>query len=174
MAYFCGWIMLVISASEKIITLGILLLVVGVFFPLARADQGAAASSIASAKERLVACYRAAEDAESAGANITSLVAVLNDAGLLLSLAEHAYSISDFEVARDYAAQSQGFLGNFVAEANVLKEEAVKQRSQDFLINVVGSGVGAFVVLGAGVAVWVFLKRKYEKAGVHLGESSGV
>ncbi|MEM2130485.1 MAG: hypothetical protein QXZ70_07805 [Candidatus Bathyarchaeia archaeon] len=165
---------MVINARKKIITFGILLLAVSVFFPLARADQAAVATAIASAKERLVACYRAAEDAESAGANVTSLVAVLNDAGLLLSLAEYAYSIGDFEMARDYAAQSQGFLGNFVAEANVLKEEAVKQRSWDFLINVVGSVVGVFVVLGAGVAVWVFLKRKYEKAGVHVGESSGV
>ena len=152
-----------INACKAIITLSLILLAVSTFLPLVHADQAAAAAALASAKARIATCYRAAEEAENAGANITALVAVLNDAGLLLSRAEYAYSISNFDAAQDLAAQSQSLLSNFVAEATVLKETAVAQRTQDFLINIVGSTAGTFAVLGVGGALWVALKRR-EKA----------
>jgi hypothetical protein len=141
---------------------------------LARADQTEATAAIASAKEQILTCYQAAKEAEGAGANITALVAVLNDAGTLLSRAEFAYSVSDFDEARDFAIQSQSALGDFISEANTSKETANQQRNQDFLINVVGSIIGTFAVLGAGIAAWIFLKRKYKTAGVHEIESSRV
>jgi len=130
---------------------------------LVLADQTDAAAAITSAKERIVACYQAAKDAEGAGANITSLTATLNDAGALLSRAELAYSSNDFGTARDLAVQSREGLGNFVSEANVLKETAIQQGNQDFMINVVGSAVGAIAVVVGGFAVWNFLKRKYDR-----------
>jgi len=154
--------------------IALLLFVISTFLPLARADQTDAAAAIASAKEQILICYQAAKEAEGAGANITALVAVLNDAGTLLSRAEFAYSVSDFGTARDLAIQSQSTLGDFVPEANTLKETATQQRNQDFLINVVGSIIGTFAVLGAGIAAWIFLKRKYETVGAHKDESSRV
>jgi hypothetical protein len=152
----------------------ILLFVISTFLPLARADQTDAAAAIASAKEQILICYQAAKDAEGAGANITALVTVLNDAGTLLSSAEFAYSVSDFDTAGDLAVQSQSNLGDVVSEANTLKETATQQRNNDFLINVVGSLAGAFVVVGAGVVAWIFLKRKYKTSGAHKSESSRV
>jgi len=152
----------------------ILLYVISSFLPLVQADQTAAAAAIASAKEQILICYQAAKEAEGAGANITALAVVLNDAGTLLSRAEFTYSISDFDTARDLAIQSQNTLGDFVPEADTLKETATRQRKQDFLINVVGSLVGAFAVVGAGVSTWIFLKRKYEPAGEHKNGSSEV
>jgi len=154
--------------------IAILLFVISTFLPLAQADQTDAAASIASAKEQILICYQAAKEAEGVGANITALVAVLNDAGTLLSRAEFAYSMSDFDTAHDLAIQSQSTLGDFVSEANTLKETATQQRNQDFLINVVGSLAGAFAVVGAGVATWFFLKRKYEAVGEHKNEFSRV
>jgi len=154
--------------------IALLLFIVSTFLPLARADQTDAATAIASAKEQISICYQAAKEAEGAGANITALVAVLNDAGTLLSRAEFAYSISDFDAARDLAIQSQNTLGGFISEASASKETATQQRNQDFLINVVGSIIGTFAVLGVGIAAWIFLKRKYEIAGVHTNESSRV
>jgi len=154
--------------------IALLLFIVSTFLPLAQADQTDAATAIASAKEQISICYQAAKEAEGAGANITALVAVLNDAGTLLSRAEFAYSISDFDAARDLAIQSQNTLGNFISEASASKETATQQRNQDFLINVVGSIIGTFAVLGVGIAAWIFLKRKYEIAGVHTNESSRV
>jgi hypothetical protein len=130
---------------------------------LVLADQTDAAAAITSAKERIVTCYQAAREAEGAGANITSLVAILNDAGTLLSRAELAYSTNDFDAASNFAVQSREGLGNFVSEANALKETAIQQGNRDFMINVVGSAVGAIAVVVGGFAVWNFLKRKYDR-----------
>jgi hypothetical protein len=132
---------------------------------LVLAAQTDAAAAIASAKEQIVTCYQAARDAEGAGANITSLTVILNDAGSLLSQAELAYSMNDSDAARDFAVQSLDKLGNFVSEANALKDTAMQQRSQDFMINVVGSIVGTFAVLGAGAATWSFLRKRYKQSG---------
>jgi len=137
-----------------------LLVPIFVFPSLVLADQTDAAAAITSAKEQILICYQADKEAEGAGANITALVAVLNDAGTLLSRTEFTYSISDFDTARDLAIQSQNTLGDIVSEANTLKETATQQRNQDFLINVVGSLAGAFAVVGAGVLTWIFLKKK--------------
>ena len=139
---------------------------------LVLAEQTDAAEAITSAKAQIVTCYQAAREAEGAGANITTLTATLNDAGMLLSQAESAYSKNDFDAARNLAVQSQGMLGNLVSEANSLKQTATQQRNQDFLINMVGSLVGAFAVIGAGVATWLFLKKRYAQNGAVANESS--
>lgn len=154
--------------------IALLLFIVSAFLPLAQADQTNAATAIASAKDQILICYQAAKEAEGAGANITALVAVLNDAGTLLARAEFAYSISDFGTARDLAIQSQSILGDFISEANTSKETATQHRNQDFLINVVGSIAGTFAVIVAGFVAWRFLKKKYETAGAHTSEPSNV
>ena len=164
--------MLIKPRKRPFFLIALLLFIISTFLPLAQADQTDAAAAIASAKEQILICYQAAKEAEGAGANITALVAVLNDAGTLLSRAEFTYSTSDFHTARDLAVQSQNTLDNFFSEANTLKETAAQQRNQDFLINVIGSIIGAFAVLGAGIAAWIFLKRKYETVGAHENESS--
>ena len=110
-------------------------------------------------------CYDAARDAEAAGANITALTRVLNEAGLLLSQAEFAFSVGDFGGAQDYAVQSQSKLGDFAADAEALKIVAEGQRNQDFLVNVVGSTGGTVAVLVGSFGVWSFLKKKYPSDG---------
>lgn len=133
--------------------------------PVVWADQSGAANAISSAKSQLVNCYDAAREAEAAGANITTLTGVLNEAGLLLSHAEFAFSNGDFADAQDYAVQSQGKLVNLVSDANALLIAAGAQRNQDFLINVVGSTGGTVVVLVGSFGLWSFLKKKYPNDG---------
>ena len=148
---------------KRTFLIAILLFIISIIssFPSsARADRTGAAAAIVSAKDQILICYQAAKDAEGAGANITALVIILNDAGTLLSRAEFAYSTSDFDTAHDLAVQSQSTLDYFISEANTLKENATQQRNQDFVINVVGSLVGAFAVVGAGGVTWIFLKKK--------------
>ena len=166
--------MLINPRKRTFFFITLLLFVISTFLPLARADQTDAAAAIASAKEQILICYQAAKEAEGAGANITALVAVLNDAGTLLSSAEFAYSVSDFDIARDLAVQSRERLGNFVSEANVLIVNATAQRFWDFMINVVGSVIGTVAVLVGGVVVWLFLKKKFETVGAGASESSRV
>jgi hypothetical protein len=135
------------------------------------ADQNEAAAAIASAKQQIVGCYQAAREAESAGANVTSLTAVLDDAGVLLSNSELAYSKDDFDTALSLAVQSRESLSNFVPQANTLKESAIQQRNLDFMVNIVGSVVGTFGVLGAGAAIWFLLKRRNAQTGEQPNES---
>jgi hypothetical protein len=135
--------------------------------------QTDAAAAVASAKEEIVACYQAARDAEAAGANITSLTAVLNDAGALLSSSEFAYAAGDFGAASDFAVQSVARLGGFVSAADALRETGEMQGDFDFWV-VVASVVGTVSVLGGSYALWIFLKRRYRRVGARAGESSGV
>ena len=131
------------------------------FLPsVAWADQGGAANAISSARSQLLSCYEAVWDAEAAGANITSLTGTLNEAGLLLSQAEFAFSNGDFGAAQDYALQSQGKLSNLVSVANSLLNAAEAQRNQDFLVNVVGSTGGTVAVLVGSLGLWSFLKKR--------------
>jgi hypothetical protein len=134
--------------------------------------QGDAAAAIASAKQQIVVCYEAARDAEAAGANITGLTAILNDAGALLSSAESAYAVGDSGAASAFAVQSVGRLDGFVSAADALKATAEQQGSFDFWLYFVGSIVGTIVVIGGSYVLWVFLSKRY--GGARAGESSGV
>jgi hypothetical protein len=136
--------------------------------------QADAATAISSAKTTILNCYNAAKDAEAAGANITVITGTLNEACALLSQAELAYATSDFDAALNLAIQSQNRLSNLIGEANTLKETATQQRNQDFLIDVVGSTIGTFAVIIAGLAVWFLLKRKYGTTEAHDSESPRV
>ena len=151
------------SKTSIALTVLLLLFVTAMMAPV-WAEQEGAQSAISSAKNTILTCYRAAREAEAAGANITVLTATLNQAASLLSQAEFAYATNDFDTASNLASQSQNTLTNFVEEANALKETATQQRNQDFLVNVVGSLIGAFVVIVAGLAVWIFLKKKYTRS----------
>jgi hypothetical protein len=147
------------------------LLLAAVFISPASASQTSAATALSSAQNMLLNCYNAAKGAEAAGANITVLVGTLNEAGSLLSNAKLAYSKSDFETAQDLAVQSESKLDNFITEAYALRDTAMQQQNTEFLINVVGPLIGAFGVIIAGVAVWIFLKRKYGTDRVSANES---
>ena len=138
------------------------------------AEQANASTAISSAKNTIVNCYSAAKEAEAVGANITAIVDTLNEAGSLLSQAELAYAANDFDAALNLAVQSQTTLSDFIGEANSLKETALQQQNQDFLINVVGSIIATFVVIVAGGLVWFLLKRKCQTAEGDVSESEGV
>jgi len=124
-----------------------------------------AGAAIAEAEGKIVICYRAVADADRVGANITGLLVVLNDAGDVLSRAELAYKFGDFDYAVSLALQSQERLSSFVEEADVLRGAAMQARYWDFLVNVVGSIMGAVAVVCGGFVVWVVLRRRYSQAG---------
>lgn len=127
-------------------------------------DETDVRSAILAAEERIAVCYRAVADAEKAGANTTALLAVLNEAGELLSRANLACK-ENLTRARLFALLSQEKLSGVAAQADDLKEDAMQERYWDFMVNVVGSIVGAIVVICGGFVLWSFLKGKYGKAG---------
>ena len=149
----------------------ILLTLVAIFPSPVWASEADAAAAISSAENTILNCYNAAKEAEAAGADITVILGTLNEAGSLLSQAELAYAASNFDTALNLAAQSQSTLNNFISEAHTSQETAMQQQNQDFLINVVFPTLGAFAVIAAGIAAWLFLKRKYETTEAHTPES---
>ena len=128
-------------------------------------DGVEAGSAIAVAEERIVVCYKAVADADEAGANTTALLANITEAGWLLSRAELSYKMDDFDSALYFADQSRESLNGLDIEADVLRKDAMQQRYWDFMVNVVGSAVGAVVVVCGGFVVWFLLKRRYGNAG---------
>jgi hypothetical protein len=154
---------------KSLVSAAAVLLVLLAVFGSSVSAQGDAAAAISSAKSTILSCYNAAKNAETAGANITTLTGTLNEAGSLLSRAELAYSTGDFAAATSFAVQCQNKLANFVARANSFAWVALQRKNQDFLVNVVGSVAGAFAVVGVGVGTWVFLKKRSGLAGADVG-----
>jgi hypothetical protein len=105
--------------------------------------------------------YLALAAADKAGGNVTGLLSVLQDAGLLLSKADSAFKKGDYDSAYDLANQGKARLGGFIAEADSLKDTAENSRYLDFMINMVGSSAGTVGIVVGGFAVWFWLKKKY-------------
>lgn len=158
---------MVILCMKTHLVMLILLLTLVAIAPLpVFANQTDAVDAISLAKSTILDCYNAAKQAETAGANITTLVDTLNKASSLLSQAEFAYATSDFNAALNLAVRSQNSLNGFVAEASALKETATVQVNQNFLLSVIGSIIGTFAIMIGGFAAWRFIKKKYTIAGV--------
>jgi hypothetical protein len=128
-------------------------------------SESDAGSAIAQAEQRVETCYSAAADAEKAGANVTSLLNILDEAGMNLSVARVAFQDGNFDSAYTLAVQSNASLNGFEAQAVSLKDTAAQQRYVDFAVNVVGSTVGTFTVITIGLVIWFGLKRRPEKSG---------
>jgi beta-lactamase regulating signal transducer with metallopeptidase domain len=133
---------------------------VGFCVPVTGAD---AASAIAAARGELVVCYLAVANASSAGANVTGLILVLDQARGNLSRADLAYKMGNYSVAQSYANQSLDLLvqNNVEAQAASLTNQALGADFWDFMINVVCSLVGAVAVIVVGFVLWVVLKKRY-------------
>lgn len=150
----------------KSIFLVTLLLIVIAFsaFPKVLAySKEEADKSLKEAMKTITACYQATVKAERAGANITKLVATMNEAGDLYSKALLAYETEDFNSTIRLAEESQNILDGFILEADVLRETASEQRYWDFMINIVGSTIGTFAVILFSFILWTLLKKKYSR-----------
>jgi hypothetical protein len=150
--------------KRKFISLSLLLLIFSVanglfLFPVF-ADAKSAASDITQAEKTIIECYDATRAAERAGASITDLLIVLNEAGMLLSDANFAYNKGDYDSASSLAVESREKLDGFITQANALAETAMQENSRDFMMNVVWSLVTALGIICVGAIVWIASTRK--------------
>jgi len=125
------------------------------------AGEHDAGLAVANAESRVAECYNFALEAERAGANVSELLRILNEAGDLLSKAELAFGVGDYDGAGVYAAQCEGRLAGFEVQAQALRDSAAWQRQLDLMVNVVGSAAGTVAVLVGGWLVWRFLKKRH-------------
>lgn len=127
------------------------------------ASEADAQSAVNEASQRIVTCYETVAKASNAGANVTALLQILNKAGGLLSRAELALENGDLNSSYVLALQSQQMLEGFEAQALGEQNTASHANFVSFMINVVGSLVGAVAVLGGSFAVWTQLKKRGRK-----------
>ena len=147
-----------------LLVLALLFHVSGSSFYVAAVTETDAKSAISAAQETIISGYQAVAEAEKAGANVTNLLITLNDAGMLLSKANLEYNKGDFDAAFSLANESRDKLDGLVEDANVLRDAAFQAGFWDFMVNVVGSIVGAISIVVGGFAIWFYLKKKYSGA----------
>jgi len=124
-------------------------------------SQVVAASAVSRAEEVLASAYEAVLEAEGAGANVSVLVARLNEAGDLLAQAQVLYRLEDFEGAARFADLC-GEIGEEVRiKALELRDLAVEEASQRFTWTMIGSIVGVVVILCLSFLGWRAFKRRY-------------
>ncbi len=122
-------------------------------------SQGSAQNAISSAKNSLAQCYNAIQQAESAGANVDSVMTMLNQAAGSLSKAELAYSSGDYATAYSAASQCQNQLGGLTSQASTLQQNAEATRNQNFVSTVL-SLIFSVSILCAGISAWITLNKR--------------
>lgn len=127
---------------------------------IAESNEDEATSALVSAEGAVVSAYQAVLEAEGTGANVSGLLVRLNEAGEFLTRARMAYRMEDFDSALDFAVQSQQKLNGFAVEADALRGAAMQEHYLDFMVNVVGSVVGAVAVVCVGFVSWLFFEEK--------------
>jgi hypothetical protein len=123
-------------------------------------SESDAQSAIEEASQRIFVCYKAIVNASAEGANVSDLLSVLNYAGSLLSGADLAFASGDFDSSYALARNSTQTLMGFDGRANGIGSAAVGAAYADFMVNVVGSAVGAVVVLVSSFVLWMLLKAR--------------
>jgi hypothetical protein len=122
-------------------------------------------SDIASAKTALANAYLAIKDAEAQGADVSSLMVTLNEAGQLLTRAELAYSAKDYSSAANFAAQSRNKLSGLGDLAGNVKQTAINNNNKSFFNNIL-LVIGAIVIFTVGLTAWIVLGRKERRSEI--------
>lgn len=141
----------------------IVFLVAAIFVSPVFASQGSAQTAISSAKNTIKNCYDLVKQAESAGANVDSLMTTLNDAAGLLSKAELVYASNDYDLAYTYATQTQSKLSGFTGQATALTANGQAYATQNFVYTIL-SLAASIGILCVGVAVWAVLGRRERRS----------
>lgn len=132
-----------------------------IFAASASTNEEEAASALANAEKAVASAYNATVNAEQIGANVSSLLVQLNDAGDQLGKAEISYSQGDFNATLNLVNLSSETAAGVKAKAVQLKLEALEARSVDIWFRM-GVSIVAMVGVGlGGLGAWHFFKKRY-------------
>jgi len=120
-----------------------------------------AALAIERAEAIVFSCYQVVLEAESAGGDVSGLLARLNDAGVLLAQARVSYGIEDFDGAARSADLCYETGVEVRLEARGLRRLAMEEANQRFRWMMIGSIVGVTIILCASFVSWLTFKRYY-------------
>jgi hypothetical protein len=117
-----------------------------------------ASSAINSADNALKQAFIAVLDAEEAGANVSSLIVKLNEAGKLLDEAEMAYRNGDWDGAISKADACIVIANEVYIDALDLKDLALIDARASFSDTVISSLTGEVVCVVGLILAWVLFK----------------
>ena len=149
--------------DAKLIGLLLIFAVAGMFLcgPLGFGAVHADSSSVADADAAVRSAFNAVLQAEKAGANVSGLLARLNDAGELLTEAEIASASGNLTDASAKAGQCVGIAQSVQSDATVLKASASKGADSLFWSYVTFSSVSGVVFVIVLALVWRRFRRGY-------------
>jgi len=132
----------------------------------AAVSEDVAVSALRDAKGVVVSAYQTVLEAEEAGANVSGLLARLNEAVGVLSLARKAYAVGDFEETAFLADSSRDIGSEVEHEAVMLKNQALSEGLQRMVFSVIASVVSVVLIAAGSFWFWQFLKKRSVQAAV--------
>jgi len=128
-------------------------------FAVAQTDQ--TASKLQAANNAVEQAFNAVLDAEKAGANVTGLLAQLNDAAGILAQAENSFRAGDSNTAATQADSVLPIAQEVTISAQDAKQTALVSVPNAFWFTIAFTEIGAIVLVLALFLVWRRFKRSY-------------
>jgi CHASE3 domain sensor protein len=128
-------------------------------YVFAQTDQ--TASKLQAASTAVQQAFNAVLDAEKAGANVTGLIAQLNNAAGVLAQAENSYRTGDSSTAAAQADSVLPIAQQVTASAQDSKQAALVSSQNAFWSTIALTVIGVFIFVLALFLFWRWIKRSY-------------
>jgi hypothetical protein len=132
---------------------------IGLHFAVGQTDD--VASKLQAANTAVDQAFSAVSEAEKAGANVTSLLAQLNDAAGILAHAENTYRSGNPSTAASQADSVIPIAQQVTTQAQTAQQTATVNSKNAFWFTIAFTVIGAFVFVLALFLVWRLVKRRY-------------
>lgn len=139
----------------------LLLLLCGSLLVLSAIAANEAASTVGDAENVVVLGYKAALEAEEAGADVSALLAQLNVAAEYLSLAKSSLRRGDFESATGNASLCIEAAEGIAGDAEALRDSALRERFEYYPRVISASMIGIIVAISVSFLSWMAFKERY-------------
>ncbi|MHA2131264.1 MAG: hypothetical protein ACW99L_14960, partial [Promethearchaeota archaeon] len=140
-----------------------LLFMVGYFQKCLAIDAVDALNVINQAELKLNSVSLIVSDAYDLGVDVSRLAEKLDIAGYFLSKAYLALRNSDYEISISYAMDCIDSVEEFETEAELLEINANSAKNDNFILTILGSSIGLFLLLIIGFFGWKLLKKHYSR-----------
>ena len=151
------------APSKLLVLFFVLAFLVSIFMPeiFASNSEDTATTSIDGAENALVSAYQAVLEVEQVGANVSDLLAQLNEAGEFLAKAHMAHTLGDFDEAIRSASLCSEISESVKNDANEMRVKAHGLRAMGSWLTMSVSLVGVVVVSFGSFWGWRVFKRRY-------------
>ena len=152
-----------IKIKQVFVAIITLLIVFSSFTQISKAhaySKEEAEEAITETHQIIINCYKAALEAEKAGANITELTKILNEVGDSFSMALLALKNGDYDLALQLTNKCNTKLEGFIDKAEIMRNKASEEQYWN-LVFIICTGVSAVLIICIGFVVWNLLKRRY-------------